>query len=162
FINVIWSIPTLLLVFAITLALGKGFWQVFIAIGLSMWVNVARLVRGQVLAVRELEYIEATRALGYSGIRTIVKHIWPNIMGPVLVIAASNFAAAIVIEAGLSFLGIGVQPPQPSWGLMIKENYNFIITQNPMLALAPGFAIMLLVLAFNLLGNGLRDALNVR
>lgn len=162
FINVIWSIPTLLLVFAITLALGKGFWQVFIAIGLSMWVNVARLVRGQVLAVRELEYIEATRALGYSGIRTIVKHIWPNIMGPVLVIAASNFASAIVIEAGLSFLGIGVQPPQPSWGLMIKENYNFIITQNPMLALAPGFAIMLLVLAFNLLGNGLRDALQVR
>lgn len=162
FINVIWSIPTLLLVFAITLALGKGFWQVFIAVGLTMWVNVARLVRGQVLAVRELEYIEATKALGYSGLRTIVRHIWPNIMGPVMVIAASNFASAIVIEAGLSFLGIGVQPPQPSWGLMIKENYNFIITQNPMLALAPGFAIMLLVLAFNLLGNGLRDAVNVR
>lgn len=162
FINVIWSIPTLLLVFAITLALGKGFWQVFIAVGLTMWVNVARLVRGQVLAVRELEYIEATRALGYSGLRTIIRHIWPNIMGPVVVIAASNFASAIVIEAGLSFLGIGVQPPQPSWGLMIKENYNFIITQNPMLALAPGFAIMLLVLAFNLLGNGLRDAVNVR
>ena len=162
FINVIWSIPTLLLVFAITLALGKGFWQVFIAVGLTMWVNVARLVRGQVLAVRELEYVEATRALGYSGFRTIVRHIWPNIMGPVMVIAASNFASAIVIEAGLSFLGVGVQPPQPSWGLMIKENYNFIITQNPMLALAPGFAIMLLVLAFNLLGNGLRDALNVR
>lgn len=162
FINVIWSIPTLLLVFAITLALGKGFWQVFIAIGLTMWVNVARLVRGQVLAVRELEYIEATKALGFSDVRTIVRHVWPNIMGPVMVIAASNFASAIVIEAGLSFLGIGVQAPQPSWGLMIKENYNFIITQNPMLALAPGFAIMLLVLAFNLLGNGLRDALNVR
>ncbi|MFM2337023.1 MAG: hypothetical protein RL115_216 [Bacteroidota bacterium] len=162
FINVIWSIPTLLLVFAITLALGKGFWQVFIAIGLTMWVNVARTVRGQLLAEREKEYVEATKALGYSGFRTIVKHIWPNIMGPVLVIAASNFASAIVIEAGLSFLGVGVQPPQPSWGLMIKENYNFIITQNPMLALAPGFAIMLLVLAFNLLGNGLRDALNVK
>ena len=162
FINVIWSIPTLLLVFAITLALGKGFWQVFIAVGLTMWVSVARLVRGQVLAARELEYVEATRALGFSNFRIIVRHIWPNIMGPVMVIAASNFASAIVIEAGLSFLGIGVQPPQPSWGLMIKENYNFIITQNPMLALAPGFAIMLLVLAFNLLGNGLRDALNVR
>ena len=162
FINVIWSIPTLLLVFAITLALGKGFWQVFIAVGLTMWVNVARLVRGQVLAVRELEYVEATRALGYSHTRTIFKHILPNILGPVMVIAASNFASAIVIEAGLSFLGVGVQPPQPSWGLMIKENYNFIITHNPMLALAPGIAIMLLVLAFNLLGNGLRDALNVR
>ena len=162
FINVIWSIPTLLLVFAITLALGKGFWQVFIAVGLTMWVNVARLVRGQVLAVRELEYVEATRALGYSHIRIIFRHILPNILGPVMVIAASNFASAIVIEAGLSFLGVGVQPPQPSWGLMIKENYNFIITHNPMLALAPGIAIMLLVLSFNLLGNGLRDALNVR
>ncbi|MEN9685395.1 MAG: hypothetical protein RLZZ28_1181 [Bacteroidota bacterium] len=162
FINVIWSIPTLLLVFAITLALGKGFWQVFVAVGLTMWVNVARLVRGQVLQVREMEYIEATRALGYSHARIIFKHILPNILGPVMVIAASNFASAIVIEAGLSFLGVGVQPPQPSWGLMIKENYNFIITHNPMLALAPGIAIMLLVLAFNLLGNGLRDALTVR
>lgn len=161
-INVIWSIPTLLLVFAVTLLLGKGFWQVFIAVGLTMWVNVARLVRGQVLGVRELEYIEATRALGYSHTRTIVLHILPNILGPVMVIAASNFASAIVIEAGLSFLGVGVQPPQPSWGLMIKENYNFIITNNPMLALEPGIAIMLLVLAFNLLGNGLRDALNVK
>ena len=161
-INVIWSIPTLLLVFAITLILGKGFFQVFIAVGLTMWVNVARLVRGQVLATRELQYVEAARTLGFSHTRIILRHILPNILGPILVIAASNFASAIVIEAGLSFLGVGVQPPQPSWGLMIKENYNFIITQNPMLALAPGFAIMILVLAFNLLGNGLRDALNVR
>ena len=161
-INVIWSIPTLLLVFAITLLLGKGFWQVFIAVGLTMWVSVARIVRGQVLSVRELEYVEAARALGYTNGRIIFRHILPNILGPVLVVGASNFASAIVIEAGLSFLGVGVQPPQPSWGLMIKENYNFIITHNPMIALAPGFAIMLLVLAFNLLGNGLRDALNVR
>lgn len=162
FVNVIWSIPTLLLVFAITLALGKGYWQVFIAVGLTLWVNVARLVRGQVLSIRELNYIEATKAMGFSGARTIIRHILPNIMGPVMVIAASNFASAIVIEAGLSFLGLGVQPPQPSWGLMIKENYNFIITNNPMLAIAPGIAIMLLVLAFNLLGNGLRDVLDVR
>ena len=161
-INVVWSIPTLLLVFAITLALGKGFWQVFIAVGLTLWVNVARLVRGQVLSIRELNYIEATKAMGFSNARTIFKHILPNIMGPVIVIAASNFASAIVIEAGLSFLGVGVQAPQPSWGLMIKENYNFIITNNPMLAIAPGIAIMLLVLAFNLLGNGLRDVLDVR
>ena len=162
FINVMWSIPTLLLVFAITLTLGKGFWQIFIAIGLTMWVNVARLVRGQVMALKQLEYIEATRVLGLGTLRTIFRHIWPNIIGPVTVLATSNFAAAIVIEAGLSFLGIGVQPPMPSWGLIMKENYNFIITQNPMLALAPGLAIMLLVLAFNMLGNGLRDALDVR
>lgn len=161
-INVVWSIPTLLLVFAITLALGKGFWQVFLAVGLTLWVNVARLIRGQVLSIRELNYIEATKAMGFSHARTIFKHILPNVMGPVIVIAASNFASAIVIEAGLSFLGVGVQPPQPSWGLMIKENYNFIITNNPMLAIAPGIAIMLLVLAFNLLGNGLRDVLDVR
>lgn len=161
-INVIWSIPTLLLVFAITLLLGKGFWQIFIAVGLTMWVNVARLVRGQVMVARELQYVEAGKALGFSDLRIMGRHILPNILGPILVIAASNFASAIIIEAGLSFLGVGVQPPQPSWGLMIKENYNFIITQNPMLALAPGFAIMMLVLAFNLFGNGLRDALNVR
>ncbi|HET6253897.1 MAG TPA: ABC transporter permease [Puia sp.] len=161
-VNVIWSIPTLLLVFAIMLLLGKGFWQVFIAIGLTLWVNVARIVRGQVLAIREREFVEAARALGYSDLRILFRHILPNVMGPVWVIAASNFASAIVIEAGLSFLGVGVQPPQPSWGLMIKENYNFIITHNPMLALAPGLAIMLLVLAFNLLGNSLRDILNVR
>jgi ABC-type dipeptide/oligopeptide/nickel transport system permease subunit len=161
-INVIWSIPTLLLVFAITLLLGKGFWQVFIAVGLTMWVNVARLVRGQTLVAKEFQYVEAGKVLGFSNFRILYRHILPNILGPILVIAASNFASAIVIEAGLSFLGIGVQPPQPSWGLMIKENYNFIITQNPALALAPGFAIMLLVLAFNLFGNGLRDALDVR
>ena len=161
-INVIWSIPTLLLVFAITLALGKGFWQIFIAVGLTMWVNVARLVRGQVMALRSLNYIEAAKALGYSHFRIIFKHILPNIWGPILVIATANFASAIIVAAGLSFLGIGVQPPQPSWGLMIKENYNFIITNNPVLAIAPGIAIMLLVFAFNLLGNGLRDALDVK
>jgi peptide/nickel transport system permease protein len=162
FINVVWSIPTLLLVFAITLVLGKGFWQVFIAVGLTLWVSVARMIRGQVFTIRELEYVEATRALGYSNFRTITRHILPNVMGPVLVIGASNFATAIVIEAGLSFLGVGVQPPQPSWGLMIKENYNFIITNHPFLAITPGLAIMILVLSFNLLGNGLRDALDVR
>ncbi|HLI93452.1 MAG TPA: ABC transporter permease, partial [Puia sp.] len=161
-VNIIWSIPTLLLVFAIMLVLGKGFWQVFIAVGLTLWVNIARIVRGQVLALREREFVEAARALGYSHFRILFRHILPNVMGPVWVVTASNFASAIVIEAGLSFLGVGVQPPAPSWGLMIKENYNFIITHNPMLALAPGLAIMLLVLAFNLLGNSLRDILDVR
>ena len=161
-VNVTWSIPTLLLVFAITMAMGKGFWQIFIAVGLTMWVSVARLIRGQVLAIKEMEYVQAARALGLKNSRIILRHILPNILGPVMVIAASNFATAIIVEAGLSFLGIGIQPPQPSWGLMIKENYNFIITHNPLLALMPGFAIMLLVLAFNLLGNGLRDAVDVK
>lgn len=161
-VNITWSIPTLLLVFAITMALGKGFWQIFIAVGLTMWVSVARLVRGQVLSIKELEFVQAAKVLGYSDARIITRHILPNIFGPLMVIAASNFATAIIIEAGLSFLGIGVQPPAPSWGLMIKENYNFIITHNPFLAIVPGIAIMIIVLAFNLLGNGLRDAIDVK
>ena len=152
----------MLLVFAITLALGKGFWQIFIAVGLTLWVSVARLVRGQVMAVKELEYVQAAKALGYKDSRIIFRHILPNIIGPILVVAAGNFATAIIIEAGLSFLGIGVQPPQPSWGLMIKENFNLIITHNAAQALIPGFAIMLLVLAFNLIGTSLRDAVDTK
>lgn len=161
-INVVWSMPTLLLVFGLTLTLGKGFWQIFLAVGLTMWVTVARVVRGQVMAITGLEYVQAAKALGLRNSRIMIRHILPNVLGPVMVIAAANFASAIIIEAGLSFLGIGIQPPTPSWGLMLKENYNFIITHNPALALAPGIAIMILVLAFNLLGNGLRDALDVR
>ena len=161
-INVTWSIPTLLLVIAITLALGKGFWQVFIAVGLTMWVEVARVVRGEVMSVKEQQYITAARALGFSDLRIIFKHILPNIMAPVIVISAANFAAAILIESGLSFLGIGAQPPMSSWGAMIKAHYNAIILGKPFLALIPGFCIMALVMAFMLIGNALRDALDVK
>ncbi|MDQ3190259.1 MAG: ABC transporter permease [Bacteroidota bacterium] len=161
-INVVWSIPTLLLVIAITLALGKGFWQVFIAVGLTMWVEVARVVRGQILSLREKEFVEAGRALGFSDSRLIFRHVLPNVMGPVIVISAANFASAILIEAGLSFLGIGAQPPMASWGTMIRDHYGYIITGNAFLAFMPGFAIMLMVLAFMLVGNGLRDALDSR
>ena len=162
FINVVWSIPTVLLVIAITFALGKGFWQVFIAVGLTMWVDIARVVRGQVYSIKEKEYIEATRALGFSTFRTIFRHILPNITGAVIVVTASNFASAILLEAGLSFLGIGVQPPMPSWGTMVKENYSYILLDSAYLALLPGVAIMLIVLAFMLLGNGIRDALDIK
>lgn len=162
FINVIWSIPTLLLVMAIVFAFGKGFEKVFLAVGLTMWVEVARIVRGQVLSLREKEFVEAGRALGYSNMRIIFKHILPNITSPIIVISAANFAAAILIEAGLSFLGIGAQIPTPTWGNMIKEHYAFITTDLAYLAYLPGLMIMSLVLAFMLVGNGLRDALNVR
>ncbi len=162
FINVVWSIPTLLLVIAITFALGRGFWQIFIAVGLTMWVEVARVVRGQIISIREKEFVEAGFALGFSNSRIIIKHIIPNILSPVIVISAANFAAAILIEAGLSFLGIGVQPPMPSWGSMIKEYYSFIILDSAYLAIAPGIAIVILVLAFMTLGNALRDTLDVR
>lgn len=161
-INVTWSIPTLLLVIAITLALGKGFWQIFVAVGLTMWVEVARVVRGQFISFREKEFVEAARALGFSDRRIIFKEILPNILAPVIVISAANFAAAILVESGLSFLGIGAQPPTPSWGNLIKENYSHIIIGDAHLALFPGLAIMLLVLAFNIFGNVLRDAFDVK
>lgn len=162
FISVIWSIPTLLLVIAITLVLGKGFWQIFIAVGFTMWVEVARVVRGQVLSVREKEYVEAARALGFSTPRIMFRHILPNIMGPVIIISAANFASAILIEAGLSFLGIGGLPPVPSWGTMIKDHYGYIIVDSAYLAILPGVAIMLMVLAFTLVGDGLRNALDTK
>lgn len=159
-INVVWSIPTLLLVIAITLVLGKGILQVFIAVGLTMWVDVARLIRGQILSIREKEFVEAGRALGFKNMRVIMRHILPNVLGPVIVIAASNFASAILTEAGLSFLGIGAQPPTPSWGEMINSHRGYIIVDSNYLAFIPGIAIMILVLAFMLVGNGLRDALD--
>ena len=162
FINVVWSIPTLLLVIAITFALGKGIAQVFVAVGLTMWVEVARIVRGQILSIRETTFVEAGRALGFKDLRIIFRHILPNILNPIIVVSAANFASAILLEAGLSFLGIGVQPPMPSWGSMIKENYAFIILDAAYLAILPGIAIMLLVLAFMLIGNALRDALDVK
>ena len=160
FVNVVWSVPTLLMVIALTMVIGKGFWQIFIAVGLTMWVDVARVVRGQVLSIREKEYVEAARVLGFSHLRIIFLHIVPNLLSPVIIISAGNFATAILLEAGLSFLGIGVQPPIPSWGTMIKDHYGYIIMDKAYLALLPGLAIMFLVLAFNLLGNGLRDALD--
>ncbi|WP_010520375.1 ABC transporter permease [Aquimarina agarivorans] len=161
-INVVWSIPTLLLVIAITLALGKGLWQVYIAVGLTMWVEVARVVRGQVLSIKQQQYVTAAITLGYSHARTLWYHVLPNSIAPVIVIAAANFASAILIESGLSFLGIGAQPPVPSWGSMIKDHYSYIILGKAYLAVAPGIAIMLLVMAFMLLGNGIRDALDVK
>lgn len=161
-INVVWSVPTLLMVLAISLVLGKGFWQVFVAVGLTMWVEVARVARGQVLGIREKEYIEAAKALGFGHFRILTRHILPNILSPVIIISASNFASAILIESGLSFLGIGVQPPVPSWGSIIKDHYGYIILDQAFLAFLPGIAIMLLVLAFTLTGNGLRDALDTK
>ena len=162
FINVVWSIPTLLLVIAISFALGAGFWQIFIAIGLTMWVDIARVVRGQVISLREKEFVEASKALGFKSLTVIFKHILPNITGTIIVVAAANFASAILTEASLSFLGIGVQPPMPSWGTMIKENYGYIILDYAYLAIIPGIIIMLLVLCFMLLGNAIRDVLDVK
>lgn len=161
-ISVIWSVPTLLMVIAVAMVLGKGFWQVFVAVGFTMWVEVARIVRGQVYSIREKEYIDAARVLGFGHLRILFRHILPNVLTPVIIISAANFASAILIEAGLSFLGMGVQPPVPSWGSMIKDHYGYIIVDKAYLAFVPGLAIMIMVLSFTLLGNGLRDALSTR
>jgi len=161
-INVVWSIPSLLMVIAITLALGKGFWQVFIAVGLTMWVEVARLVRGQVISIKEQTFIQAAKGLAYSPIRIFTYHIFPLIIPALIVISTANFASAILIESGLSFLGIGAQPPTPSWGGMIKDHFRYILLGKAYLAIIPGLAIMSLVLAFMVLGNVLRDALDVK
>lgn len=161
-VNVVWSVPTLLMVIALTFVLGKGFWQVFVAVGLTMWVEVARVVRGQVMSLRNMEFVEAAKVLGYSSRRIIWKHILPNAWAPVIVISAANFASAILMESGLSFLGIGAQPPTPSWGGIIRDHYAYIITGEAHLSLLPGLCIMILVLSFMTLGNTLRDALDVR
>lgn len=160
--NVLWALPSLLLVIAISFALGKGLGQIYIAIGVSMWVDVARLVRGQVMSVKQFEFVEAAHALGFKNYRIISKHILPNIVGPILVLASSNFASAILLEAGLSFLGFGAQPPTPTWGGMIKEHYGYIIMDDAYLAVLPGVAIMLMVYAFNLVTIGLRDAFDIK
>lgn len=162
FINVMWSIPTLLLVFAIVLAFGRGLGVIFLAVGLTMWVDVARIVRGQVKKIKEEQFVQAAKSMGVREYNILFRHILPNIIGPILVIAAANFATAILIEAGLSYLGFGVRPPTPSIGNMLNEHYGYAITGKPVLALVPAVTIMLMVLSFNLLGSGLRDVFDVK
>jgi peptide/nickel transport system permease protein len=161
-INTSWSIPTLLLAFAIIIAFGRGFVVIFLAVGLTMWVDVARLVRGQVMQVKNQLYVKASKVLGLTDTRTIIYHILPNILGPILVMAAANFATAILVEAGLSYLGIGIQPPMPSLGNMLKENYAYATGGFVYMALFPIIAIMILVLTFNLLGTALRDVFDIK
>lgn len=158
--TVVWSIPAIMLIIAISLVLeSKGVFVAFIAVGLTMWVEVARVVRGQIMSIKEKLFVEAARALGIGNLRIIFVHILPNIMGPLIVIATANFASAILIEAGLSFLGLGVQPPMTSWGMMVNEGYySNWENDGGYLVILPSIAISLMVLAFNLFGNGLRDA----
>ncbi len=161
-INTIWSIPTLLLVFAIVISVGKGIQIIYLAIGLTLWVDVARIVRGQVFSIKENIYIDAARSLGFTKPRIIIKHILPNILGPIWVVATGNFATAIILEAGLSYLGFGIQPPMPSWGNMLNENYGYALSGNYLVAIIPALAIVILVLSVNIIGNGLRDAYDVK
>ncbi len=165
-INVFWSIPTLLLAMGLYISAGSlienKLVMIFIAVGLTMWVDTARIVRGQFIVLREMEFVTAAKSLGFGNLRIIFRHIVPNIWGPIIVVACANFAGAILVESGLSYIGLGIQPPAPSWGGMLNEYKDFIDSNKAYLALFPGVAIMLLVLAFNLVGNGLRDALDVK
>lgn len=159
FMTVVWSIPGIMLVIAISLALGRGILVAFIAIGLTTWVEIARVVRGQIMSIKQKLYVEAARAMGMRNHRIIIRHILPNIIGPIIVIMTSNFASAILTEAGLSFLGLSAQPPMASWGVMVNEGFGLITAQGGFyLVFFPSSCIALMVLAFNLFGNGLRDA----
>ncbi|MCE1166290.1 MAG: ABC transporter permease [Bacteroidetes bacterium] len=162
-VNVVWAFPSILLVIAISIVLGKGFWQAFVAIGLTGWVDIARVIRGQIISIRESEYVEAARAAGFGDLRIIMRHVLPNSFSPVIVTSTVGLANAIIFESSLSFLGLGVQPPTASWGQMVFDGYRFLITgTNFGMVLFPSLAILLTVFAVNLIGDGIRDAFDPR
>jgi ABC-type dipeptide/oligopeptide/nickel transport system permease subunit len=155
------AFPGLLLAIAVTAVLGPSLAHVIYALAAVGWVGYARLIRGQILKVREMEYVQAARSVGVPPLRTLALHVLPNALSPLIVEATFGIGRAVVAEAGLSFLGLGVTPPTPSWGSMIAEGRHFLFIA-PHLTLAPGLAIMLTVMAFNFVGDGLRDALDTR
>ncbi len=159
--DIFFAFPYILGAIAIMTILGSGIVNIFLVIGLLGWAYFARIFRGSILSIKNKEYIEAARALGASNFRIIIKHIFPNAMAPIIVYATMNVGTAIIVEAALSFLGIGVQPPTPAWGKMLSESLDFIDIA-PWMMLFPGLAIVLTVLGFVLLGDGLRDAFDPR
>lgn len=155
--DIFFAFPYILGAIAIMTVLGQGIINIFIAIGILGWASFARIFRGSILSIKNKEYIEAARALGASNSRIIVKHIFPNAFAPIIVYATMNVGTAIIVEAALSFLGIGVQPPTPAWGKMLAESMDYIDIA-PWMMIFPGLAILITVLGFVLLGDGLRDA----
>jgi ABC-type dipeptide/oligopeptide/nickel transport system permease subunit len=157
FADIFFAFPYILGAIAIMTVLGPGIINIFIAIGILGWASFARIFRGSILSIKNKEYIEAARALGAGNYRIITKHIFPNAFAPIIVYATMNVGTAIIVEAALSFLGIGVQPPTPAWGKMLAESLDYVTTA-PWMMVFPGFAILITVLGFVLLGDGLRDA----
>jgi len=155
--DIFFAFPYILGAIAIMTILGPGIINIFIAIGVLGWAYFARIFRSSILSIKNKEYIEAARALGASNYRIITRHIFPNAMAPIIVYATMNVGTAIIVEAALSFLGIGVQPPTPAWGKMLAESLDYIDIA-PWMMLFPGLAIVITVLGFVLLGDGLRDA----
>jgi len=160
-VDALQAFPILILLIAIAAALGPSLSHVIVILGLTTWAQYARIVRADVLSLREREFVLAARALGVTAPRIIVRHILPNALGPIVVLASLSVAGVILLESALSFLGLGTQPPTPSWGSMLADGRSYILTY-PHIALFPGLAITFAVLAFNLLGDGLRDALDPR
>ncbi|GCD77081.1 hypothetical protein JCM31826_05630 [Thermaurantimonas aggregans] len=160
--TVVWSVPSVLLVMSFTLVFGKSLAQVFVAVGLTMWVDVARTVRGKVMSIRQKEYILAAQIGGLSTWRILSVHIFPNILGPILILAASNFSTAVLLESGISFLGLGVQPPTPSWGNIIRDHYAYLLMGKPWTVLFPALCIVGLILSLISLANQLRDYYDVK
>jgi len=160
-VDLTWAFPTILAALAIMFILGTGLHSVMIAVGVVYWAGYARITRGQFLALREEEYVQAARALGASNFRIIWRHLLPNSLAPLLVQLSLGMGQVILIEASLSFLGLGAQPPTPSWGAMLSNGRAYLLVA-PWQTLFPGVTIMLVVLGFNLMGDGLRDALDPR
>lgn len=160
--TVMWSIPSVLLVMSFTLVFGKSLAQVFIAVGITMWVDTARTVRGKVMSVRMKEYILAAQIGGISTARILTVHVFPNIIGPVLILAATNFSTAVLLESGISFLGLGVQPPVPSWGNIIRDHYAYLLLGKPWVVILPVICIVGLILSLISLANNLRDYYDVK
>ena len=161
FTDALLALPPLVLMLAIAAVLGGGLFNVIVAIGISMMPTYCRLMCGQVAALKEGEYITAARSMGARGGRIMLRHLLPNAFPPLLVLLSINLGSAIMQEASLSFLGIGIQPPTATWGGMVSNGYRFIL-DNPVFSFAPSSAILLVVLAFNMAGDGLRDALDPR
>lgn len=161
FVDVIYAFPDLLLIILLRSILGGSIYMIFLAIGLVNWVGVSRLVRGQILALKQRDFVTAARVFGGFGSYITTRHLLPNSLGPVIVTVTFNIPRAIFAEAALSYIGIGVKPPTPSWGAMIRDGYNVIFAA-PHLVLFPAIAIGILMLSFTFLGDGLRDALDPR
>lgn len=161
FVDALMAVPSLMLALAIGAALGGGLTNVMLSLGISIVPTYARLMRGQVLTVKQQDYIAAGEVIGGSDLRIMLWHILPNCLSPLIVLITLNLGAAILAEAGLSFLGLGINPPGAAWGAMVNDGYRYLVT-NPVLSFAPGLCVMLVVLAFNLVGDGLRDALDPR
>lgn len=161
FIDIVWSFPISLLAIAVVASLGPSLINLIIVISMVSWAGYARLIRGQVLTLKEWEFVEAAKALGSSNLRIIFKHILPNAIAPIIVMSTLEIPKAIIVESTLSFLGLGVPPPTPSWGSIMSSGRAYIL-QAPWITMAPGIAMMIIVLAFNLFGDALRDTLDPR